>query len=67
MNKTVSIEGMKCQGCVDIIKEKFEAIAGVDSAEVDLANKKATISGSENVTLDELKKSLEGTKFSVSE
>lgn len=67
MNKTVSIEGMKCQGCVDIIKEKFEAIAGVDSAEVDLANKRATISGNENVTLDDLKKSLEGTKFTVAE
>ncbi|WP_066716937.1 heavy-metal-associated domain-containing protein [Clostridium sp. Marseille-P299] len=67
MNKTVFIEGMKCQGCVDSIKERFEAIAGVDAAEVDLANKKATITGSKDVSLDELRKSLEGTKFTISE
>lgn len=67
MNKTVFIEGMKCQGCVDSIKERFEAIAGIDSAEIDLENKKATITGSNDVSLDELQKSLEGTKFTVSE
>ncbi len=67
MNKTVFIEGMKCQGCVDSIKEKFENIAGVESVDIDLENKKATITGNGDVSLDELRNSLSGTKFTVSE
>ena len=67
MNKTVFIEGMKCQGCVDSIKEKFESIAGVESVDIDLENKKATITGNGDVSLDELRNSLAGTKFTVSE
>ena len=67
MNKTVFIEGMKCQWCVDSIKEKFENIAGVESVDIDLENKKATITGNGDVSLDELRNSLSGTKFTVSE
>lgn len=67
MNKTIFIEGMKCQGCVDSIKEKFESIAGVESVEIDLENKKATITGKGDVSLDDFRKSLEGTKFTLSE
>lgn len=36
MEKTVTINGMKCDGCVNIVKENFEKIAGVQSATVDL-------------------------------
>ena len=67
MNKTVFIEGMKCGGCVSSIKEKFESIPGVESVEIDLESKKATITGNSDVSLDELRNSLVGTKFLVSE
>ena len=45
MKKTLSIEGMSCGHCVMHVKNALADVAGVGSAEVDLASKKAVVSG----------------------
>jgi copper chaperone CopZ len=45
MKKTLSIEGMSCGHCVMHVKNALADVAGVESAEVDLASKKAVVSG----------------------
>lgn len=39
MKKELLLEGMKCDGCVATVKEKFSAIAGVEEVIVDLEEK----------------------------
>jgi copper chaperone len=39
----IKIEGMTCMGCVNSVKNVLEKIPGVDSAEVSLDQKQATI------------------------
>ena len=65
MEKTVAINGMKCDGCVNIVKENFEKIAGVQSATVDLEKKSAFITSDREISNDELQQSLSETKFTV--
>ncbi|MBO0474299.1 hypothetical protein IGL98_000732 [Enterococcus sp. DIV0840] len=65
MEKTVSINGMKCDGCVNIVKENFEKIAGVQSASVDLEKKSASVTSDRDISNAELQNSLSETKFTV--
>jgi len=65
MEKTVTINGMKCDGCVNIVKENFEKIAGVQSATVDLENKSASVTSEREISNTELQNSLSETKFTV--
>ncbi|MBP2099362.1 heavy-metal-associated domain-containing protein [Enterococcus rivorum] len=67
MEKAVSIEGMKCDGCVNIVKEKFEVIKGITSVIIDLEKKAATIKSEEELSIDLLKEALADTKFIVSD
>lgn len=41
----LTIDGMKCQGCVSAVKGKLESINGVDTASVDLDKKSAAVEG----------------------
>jgi copper ion binding protein len=45
MKKTLSIEGMSCQHCVMHVKNALAEVAGVETADVDLAKKSAVVSG----------------------
>jgi copper chaperone CopZ len=45
MKRTLSIEGMSCQHCVAHVKNALAELAGVEGAEVDLASKKAVVTG----------------------
>lgn len=65
MSQTVTIEGMKCDGCVNIVKEKFEAIAGVKSVDVQLEEKQATIEATSELSKEQLAAALADTKFTV--
>lgn len=65
MEQTVQINGMKCDGCVKIVKEKFEAISGVQEVNVSLEDKKAVITGVEPVSDEQLTQALADTKFTV--
>jgi copper chaperone len=46
MKKTLSVEGMSCGHCVMHVKNALTELAGVESAEVDLAKKSAVVTGS---------------------
>ncbi|WP_125979946.1 heavy-metal-associated domain-containing protein [Loigolactobacillus iwatensis] len=65
MTQVVKIEGMKCDGCVKAVTEAFENVAGVKSAQVDLAKKQATVEG--NVDSAALAASLKETSYRVVE
>lgn len=41
MEKTLAVEGMKCEKCAAHVKGALEGVAGVTSAEVDLEGKRA--------------------------
>ena len=43
INKTIYIEGMKCDGCVKRVKNVLSAIPGVKSCTVSLEDKKADL------------------------
>jgi copper chaperone len=45
MKKTLSIEGMSCAHCVMHVKNALAEVAGVESAEVDLGQKSAVVTG----------------------
>lgn len=40
MKKEILLDGVKCAGCANTVQERFSAIEGVESVEVDLATKK---------------------------
>lgn len=65
MNKSYAIEGLACAGCANTVKQKFSQIDGVESVEVDIQTKHATVSG--NYDEQALKDSLSDTKYSVKE
>ena len=48
-SREFAIEGMTCEGCVNTITSALKAVPGVNSVEVSLKDKKATVAG--NVAL----------------
>lgn len=65
MKKEVVVEGMTCKGCANTVRNKFEAIEGVESVEIDLPNKKVTLTSKENIEREELESSLADTHYSL--
>lgn len=65
MKKEVVVEGMTCEGCANTVREKFKAIEGVESVEIDVANKKVTLTSSSNIEREELESSLADTHYSL--
>ena len=63
MKKLYSIEGVKCGGCAAVVKEKLSDIEGVESVDVDVAEKKLIVVGT--VDKDVLQKALSDTKFKI--
>lgn len=61
MKKLYSIEGVKCGGCAAVVKEKLSDIEGVESVDVDVAEKK--INSSRNSRKRSIAKSLERYKI----
>lgn len=59
------LEGMKCDGCVATVEEKFSAIAGVEKVTVDLEGKKATVQMNQDISETTFNEALSGTKFKV--
>ena len=53
-NIELNIEGMKCEGCVNRIKNALSIIKGIDSFDLSLENKKLTISVKKEKTIDEV-------------
>jgi copper chaperone len=47
MKKTLKVEGMSCNHCVNHVKNALTEIPGVESAEVSLAKKSAVVTGAD--------------------
>ncbi|MFV8814800.1 heavy-metal-associated domain-containing protein [Aerococcus urinaeequi] len=65
MKKEVLVEGMKCEGCANTVKEKFKSIEGVESVEIDLINKKAVLESQTEIDTETLNAALAETNYSV--
>ena len=63
MKKEYNLEGIKCEGCANTVKERFSNVPGVINVEVSLETKVATVEG--DASVDALQASLEGTKYSI--
>ena len=63
MKKVYNIEGVKCGGCVAVVKEKLSDIEGVENVEVDISKKKLIVVGTADK--DILQKALSDTKFKI--
>ena len=63
MEKVYNIEGVKCGGCVAVVKEKLNDIEGIETVEVDMAKKKLIVVGTADK--DVLQKALSDTKFKI--
>lgn len=50
MKRTVKINGMGCQHCVNRITEALSAVEGVEVLEVSLENKSATVNAADSVS-----------------
>ncbi len=53
MAYTLSVENIKCGGCANTIRNKLEAIDGVERADVDVANGQVTVEAAD-ATRDEV-------------
>jgi copper chaperone len=62
----IKIEGMTCMGCVTSVKNVLEKIPGVDSAEVSLDQKQATIQYDDaSANTAQFRKAIEDAGFEV--
>lgn len=64
-NIELNIEGMKCEGCVNRIKNALSAIKGIDSFDLSLEDKKLTLSLKKEKTIDEVIKKIETLGFII--
>lgn len=65
-NIELNIEGMKCEGCVNRIKNALSMIEGINSFDLSLDDKKLTLSLKKEKTLDEVIKKIEVLGFGIS-
>lgn len=64
-HKVINIEGMMCKHCQASVTKALQAIEGVEAVDVSLENKNATISCSEGVTDDALRKAVTDAGYEV--
>lgn len=65
MTKTLKIEGMSCMHCVGAVTKALKAVGGVNSVEVDLESKSATVEIAGTVTDKVLCDAVEESGFQV--
>ena len=64
--KTIMVEGMSCQHCVNTIKKAVGELKGVGKVEVDLQAKKVTVElDSTTITLETVKATIEDQGYVV--
>jgi len=62
----IHVEGMSCQHCQEAVMKALQALQGVESAEVSLKDKSATISyNAELVTLEDIKQAVEQQGYDI--
>ena len=65
MKKIMKIEGMMCQHCVRHVKTALEGVSGVESVEVDLEKKSATVLLKEDISGEILSKAVTDAGYDV--
>ena len=63
MKNEYSIEGVKCGGCVTIVKEKLSKLDNVDNIEVNIQEKTVVVEG--EVSKEDLQVALADTNFKI--
>ncbi|WP_446898934.1 heavy-metal-associated domain-containing protein [Clostridium sp. LBM24168] len=66
VKRTVHVEGMTCQHCVQHVKEALESIDGVSSAKVDLNSKTAVVKSSSEIDDNVVKEAVKNAGYEVS-
>lgn len=61
----LTIQGMKCDGCVRAVEERLKAVPGVGSVRISLAERSATVEADAGVTREALQAALQGTRFTI--
>jgi len=64
-NIELNIEGMRCEGCVNRIKNALSTIKGIDSFDLSLKDKKLTLSLKKEKTIDKVIKKIETLGFDI--
>ena len=65
MTRTINVEGMMCQHCVKHVREALEKVSGVESVDVSLEDKKATVTCTAETSADEMKKAIVDAGYEV--
>ena len=65
VEKTISIEGMKCEGCVNRVKNVLENMKEVTDCKVSLEDKQAKITLKKDVEDKIIKEKIENLGFTV--
>ena len=63
MKNEYSIEGVKCGGCVAVVKEKLSKLDNVDNIEVNIQEKTVVVEG--EVSKEDLQAALVETNFKI--
>ncbi len=58
------LEGLNCEACVKLSTNRFKKVPGVTEVSINLATGDTHVLG-DNFTLNDLKKSLEGTTYKI--
>ena len=67
MKSTYTIEGMTCSSCESTVRQKLMQVSGVQELYIDLTKKEVEIESEKAISLSELQKSLQGSKYSLLE
>ncbi|MGX7395449.1 heavy-metal-associated domain-containing protein [Carnobacterium mobile] len=65
MQKELTIEGMKCEGCASTVAEKFQAVDGVERVMIDLASKTAIVESQKDIHESVFQEALADTSYAV--
>ena len=63
MKNEYSIEGVKCGGCVTVVKEKLSKLDNVDNVEINIQEKTIEVEG--NASKEELQAALSDTNYKI--
>lgn len=65
MKKVVAVEGMKCAGCANAVKSKFEGVDGIQNVTINLDDHSALVESEKDVSADVLSSALADTNYTV--